>query len=161
MVHNQVLFLKSEKGLSLEIVALGSAVLAGVGIGVKVLFGWIFDKLSILGIAACYVLLAVSIGLAFGVSGVGSMLVFVTVMGTAHAGYIVSGPVLLKHRYGLQNLGLKIGISTLCASIGFGIGPPFMAGMADKYGTYSGAFIIGIAAVLLAAALLLPVRRRL
>jgi sugar phosphate permease len=159
MVQNQVLFLKSEKGLSLDMVKWGAAVLAGVGIGGKILFGWIFDKLSILGIAACYVLVAISVGLTFGVSGVGSMLAFVTLMGTAHAGYIVSGPVLLKYRYGTQNIGLKIGMSTLCASIGFGIGPPFMASMADRSGTYSGAFAIGIAAVLVAAILLLPVRR--
>ena len=123
MVQNQVLFLKSEKGLSLDMVKWGSALLAGVGIGAKTLFGWIFDKLSIAGIVFCYLLLAVAIGLSFSVAGIATMLVFVTFLGIAHAGVIVSGPVLLRQRYGPQSLGKNLGLFTLCSSIGFGCGP--------------------------------------
>jgi MFS family permease len=158
LVHNQVLFLQSEKGLNLEMVAYGAALLAGVGIGAKVFFGWVFDRLSIFGIVICYLLIAVSVGLSFSVYGIASMLLFMTVRGIAHGGLIVAGPVLLKHRYGQQNLGLNLGIFTLCASIGFGFGPPFMANMADKSGSYSGAFALGTAAVLVAAILLYPVK---
>jgi MFS family permease len=160
MVQHQVLFLKSGKGLSLNMVKWGSALLAGVGIGAKAPFGWIFDKLSMAGIAFCYLLLAVSIGLSFSVVGVATMLIFMTVLGIAHGGVIVSGPVLLKNRYGQQNLGLNLGIFTLCASIGFGSGPPLMARMADKSGSYSTAFLLGIAAVLVAAALLYPIIKK-
>jgi hypothetical protein len=83
-----------------------------------------------------------------------------TVRGIAHGGVIVAGPVLLKLRYGTQNLGLNMGIFTLCASIGFGFGPPFMAGMADKSGSYSGAFVLGTASALAAAMLLSLVKPR-
>jgi hypothetical protein len=55
-------------------------------------------------------------------------------------------------------MGLNWGIFTLCASVGFGFGPPLMARMEDKSGSYSGAFIAGVAAVLIAAALLYPVK---
>jgi OFA family oxalate/formate antiporter-like MFS transporter len=158
LVQNQVLFLKSEKGLSLEMVAWGAAVLAGMGIAAKIFFGWVFDRLSILGIVLCYMLLALSVGLSFIVLGVTTMMIFMTVRGIAHGGLIVTGPVLLKHRYGTQNLGLNIGIFTLCASVGFGFGPPLMASMADKSGSYSGAFILGTAAVLAAAIFLYPVK---
>jgi nitrate/nitrite transporter NarK len=154
MVQNQILFLKAEKGLSLDTVKWGAALLAGVGIGAKTLFGWIFDKLSILGIVLCYLFLAVSIGLSFSVAGVATMLVFVTFHGVAHAGVIVSGPILLKQRYGPQNLGMNLGIFTLCTSIGFGSGPPVMARLADKSGSYSGAFALGLAGVIVAAILL-------
>ncbi len=154
LVQNQVLFLQSEKGLSLKMVAWGASLLAGVGIGAKVLFGWVFDRLSITGIVLCYLLLAVSVSLSFSVVGITTMLIFVTVLGIAHGGTIVTGPVLLKHRYGTQNLGLNMGLFALCSSIGFGFGPPFMAGMADRSGSYSGAFAIGVAAVLIAAMLL-------
>jgi hypothetical protein len=65
---------------------------------------------------------------------------------------------LLKLRYGAQNLGLNMGIFTLCASIGFGFGPPFMASMADKSGSYSGVFALGTVATLVAAILLYPVK---
>jgi len=158
VLQNQVLFLESEKGLSLEMVAWGAALLAGVGIAAKVLFGLLFDRLSIFGIVLCYLLLAVSVGLSFTVGGVATMLVFMTVRGIAHGGLIIAGTVLLKHRYGLQNLGVNLGIFMLATSIGFGFCPSFMAGMADKSGSYSGAFALGTAAVFVAAILLFPVK---
>lgn len=158
LVQNQVLFLQSEKGLSLEIVAWGASVLAGVGIGAKILFGWVFDRLSVLGIVLCYFLLAISVGLSFSVMGIATMLIFMTVRGIAHAGLIVSGAILLKHRFGPQSLGLNMGFFTLCASLGFGFAPPLMARMADNSGSYYGAFGMGIAAVLIAATFLYPVK---
>ena len=160
MVQNQILFLKSEKGLSLDMVKWGSALLAGVGIGTKTVSGWIFDKWSTTGIAFYYLLLAVAIGLSFSVAGIATMLIFVTVLGIAHAGVIISGPVLLRQRYGRQNLGLNLGIFTLCASIGFASGPPLMASLADKSGSYSSAFLLGMVAVLLAAILLFLIKRQ-
>jgi MFS family permease len=158
VVQNQVLFLKSEKRLSLDVVGAGSALLAGMGIAAKVFFGWVYDRLSIIGIICCYLLLAVSIGLAFAVTGVLTMFIFVMMVGIGHGGLIVAGPVLLKHRYGPRNLGLNMGIFTLCASLGFGFGPPLMARMADKSGSYSGAFASGIAAIAVAALFLYPVK---
>ncbi len=157
LLQNQVLFLESEKGLTLEMVAWGAALLAGVGILAKILFGLLFDWLSILGIIVCYLLLCLSVGLSFTVGGVATMLMFMTVRGIAHGGLIIAGTVLLKHRYGIQNLGLNLGIFMLATSIGFGFCPSFMAGMADKSGTYSSAFALGTAAVFVAAILLFPV----
>jgi MFS family permease len=158
LVQNQVLFLQLEKGLSLEMVAWGASLLAGIGIGSKIFFGWIFDRLSITGIVLCYLLLALSVGLSFSVIGVSTMLIFMAVRGIAHGGLIVSGAVLLKHRYGPQNLGLNMGIYTLCASIGFGFGPPLMAHMADASGSYNGAFAMGTFVVVAAAIFLCPIK---
>jgi len=160
LIQNQVLFLESEKGMNLGMVAYGASLLAGIGIGAKVLFGLLFDRLSILGIIICYLLLAVSVGLSFTVTGVATMLIFMTVRGIAHGGLIVAGPVLLKHRYGVQNLGVNLGIFMLATSIGFGFCPSFMASMADQSGSYSSAFALGTAAVLVAAVLLIPVKPR-
>jgi OFA family oxalate/formate antiporter-like MFS transporter len=158
MLQNQVLFLESEKGLNLEMVAWGAALLAGVGILAKILFGLLFDRLSILGITICYLLLALSVGLSFTVGGVATMLIFMTVRGIAHGGLIISGTVLLKHRYGVQSLGINLGILMLATSIGFGFCPSFMASMADKSGSYSEAFALGTVAVFVAAILLFPVK---
>jgi OFA family oxalate/formate antiporter-like MFS transporter len=160
LIQNQVLFLQSEKGLNLGMVAWGASLLAGVGIGAKILFGLLFDRLSILGIIICYLLLAVSVGLSFAVAGIATMLIFMTVRGIAHGGLIVAGTVLLKHRYGIQNLGINLGIFLLATSLGFGFCPSFMANMADKSGTYSGAFALGTIAVFVAAILLFPVRTK-
>jgi OFA family oxalate/formate antiporter-like MFS transporter len=158
ILQNQVLFLESEKGLNLEMVAWGAALLAGVGILAKILFGLLFDRLSILGITICYLLLAFSVGLSFTVGGVATMLIFMTVRGVAHGGLIISGTVLLKHRYGAQSLGINLGILMLATSIGFGFCPSFMASMADKSGSYSEAFALGTVAVFVAAILLFPVK---
>lgn len=158
VLQNQVLFLESEKGLTLEMVAWGAALLAGVGILAKLLFGLLFDWLSILGIIICYLLLSLSVGLSFTVGGVATMLVFMTVRGIAHGGLIIAGTVLLKHRYGVQNLGINLGVFLLATSIGFGFCPSFMAAMADRSGSYSEAFALGTAAVLVAAILLFPVK---
>ena len=160
LIQNQVLFLQSEKGLNLGMVAWGASLLAGVGIGAKVFFGQLFDRLSILGIIICYMLLAVSVGLSFAVAGIATMLIFMTVRGIGHGGLIIAGTVLLKHRYGIQNLGINLGIFLLATSIGFGFCPPFMANMADKSGSYSGAFALGTIAVFIAAILLFPIRTK-
>ena len=160
LIQNQVLFLQSEKGLNLGMVAWGASLLAGVGIGAKVFFGLLFDRLSILGIIICYLLLAVSVGLSFTVAEIATMLVFMTVRGIAHGGLIIAGTVLLKHRYGIQNLGINLGIFLLATSLGFGFCPSFMANMADQSGSYSGAFALGTIAVFVAAILLFPVRTK-
>jgi MFS family permease len=160
LLQNQVLFLRDEKGLDLDTVAWGASLLAAIGIGSKILFGWGFDRVSIAGIVFCYALLAVSVGLAFAVTGVATMMLFMTVRGFAHGGLIVDGPVLAKHYYGPQNVGLNIGLFTLCMSVGFGFGPPFLAGLADDSGSYLGGFGIAFVAAAIAALLLYPIKPR-
>jgi MFS family permease len=88
------------------------------------------------------------------------MIVFMAVRGFAHGGLIVDGPVLAKHYYGPQNVGLNIGLFTLCTSVGYGFGPPFLAGMADDSGSYLGGFGIALVAAAIAAILLYPIKPR-
>lgn len=159
-IQNQVLYLKNERGIDLDSVAWASALFAVIGIASKIAFGWVFDRLSIFGIVLCYALIAASSALSITVTTVASMVVFMSVRGVAHGGSIVDGPVLAKHYYGPQNLGLNIGIFTLCTSVGFGTGPVIMAGMADASGSYVGSFILATAAAALATALLWPIKPR-
>jgi len=159
-IVNQVLFLNNEKGLELSAVAWGATLLAAIGVLSKIGFGWVYDKLSITGIVVCYALLAVAAGLSFAVTGVASMLVFMAIRGIAHGGLIVDGPVLAKHYYGPQNLGLNIGIFTFCTSAGYTVGPPLLASLADASGSYMGGFALAIAAALLAVGLLMPIKPR-
>lgn len=160
LLQNQVLFLNNEKSLDLAQVAWATSLLAAIGIGSKVLFGWVFDKWSIAGIAFCYAMLAVSVGLAFAVAGVATMVLFMVVRGFAHGGLIVDGPVLAKHYYGPSNVGLNIGLFSLCTSAGFSVGPAVLAGMADTSGSYLNGFGLAVAASVLAAALLYPIKPR-
>lgn len=159
-LQNQVLFLKNEKNLELNVVAWGASLLAAIGIVSKIAFGWVYDRLSITGIVLCYLLLAISTGLAFTVAGVVTMLIFMSIRGLAHGGLIVDVPVLAKHYYGPENFGLNIGLFTLCMSLGFGFGPDLMARMADDSGTYTGAFAVALVASIVATMLLLPIKPR-
>ena len=159
-IQNQVLFLKNERGIDLGSVAWAAALFAVIGIGSKIAFGWVFDRLSIAGIVLCYVLIAISSALSLAVAGVASMILFMSVRGVAHGGSIVDGPVLAKHYYGPRNLGLNIGIFTLCTSVGFGTGPVVMAQMADASGSYVSAFVLATALSALAALLLWPIKPR-
>ncbi|HKJ73961.1 MAG TPA: MFS transporter [Alphaproteobacteria bacterium] len=159
-IQNQVLFLQNERGINLDSVAWAAALFATIGIVAKVGFGWLYDRLSIVGIVICYALIAISSAFSLAVTGVATMILFMVVRGVAHGGSIVDGPVLAKHYYGPQNLGLNIGIFTLCTSIGFGTGPVVMARMADASGSYIGSFILATAAAALATILLLPIKPR-
>ena len=161
-IQNQVLFLKNERGIDINSVAWAAALFATIGIVSKIAFGWVYDRLSITGIVLCYALIAISSAMSLTVTSVAAMVVFMSVRGVAHGGSIVDGPVLAKHYYGPKNLGLNIGIFTLCTSIGFGTGPTLMAHMADVSASksYIGAFILATAAAALATVLLIPVKPR-
>jgi MFS family permease len=159
-IQNQVLFLKIERGIDIGAVAWAAALFATIGIVSKIAFGWVYDRLSIMGIVLCYALIAVSSAMSIAVTSVGAMVLFMSVRGVAHGGSIVDGPVLAKHYYGPSNLGLNIGIFTLCTSIGFGTGPTVMAIMADQSSSYVGAFLVATAAAALATVLLLPIKPR-
>lgn len=159
MTQNHVLFLRME-GITINQAAWGSSLFALMGLVGKVVWGWIYDKRSVRGIQLTYLMLVVAIMLAFPVAGVMSMAVFMSMRGFAHGGLIVDVPVLTKHYYGPQNIGLNMGIMTMIMNLGFAIGPPLLARFADTQGTYDNGFIVYALVALFAAALLIPIRPR-
>jgi MFS family permease len=160
LLQNQVLFLKNDRGLSLESVAWATSLLAGLGVVAKIAFGWLYDRWSIRGIVLCYALLCCSVLLTFTVVGTASMLLFVAIRGLAHGGLIVDVPVLTKHYYGPENLGLNLGLFTLVINLGYAVGPPVLAGFADRTGSYVMGFSVALVVAMVATLLLVPVRPR-
>src|SRR5690606_19264277 len=99
--------------------------------------GWFYDRFSIRGIALFYLLLGVSVLLALPVAGVGSLLLFIVVRGIAHGGLIVDVPILTKHYFGMERIGMTIGIMSVCVNLGYAAGPPIFGWLADTYGSFS------------------------
>jgi MFS family permease len=158
MLQNQILFLQMDKGLDLTAVAWATSMLAAIGVFSKVGFGWFYDHYSIRGIMICYVLLAVSVLLALPVAGITSMVVFMVVRGFVHGGLIVEVPVLTKHYYGHENLGLNMGILAAFMQLGMAFGPPMLGASYDYFGSYTAGFSIAAIMALIASALLAPVK---
>lgn len=96
------LFVERQANLGAYMAALGFTiviVLSGLG---KILFGWVFDRFSSKGVAACWALCGVAVLLAFPVSGFATFVLFTFVRGLSHGGVVVQAPVLARHLYGVK-----------------------------------------------------------
>lgn len=150
LMQNYVNFLRVDKGLDLrETISWAGTLLAIVGVVAKIGSGWIYDRFSIRGIAYFYLLLGISLFLGLPVAGTLSLLLFIVVRGVAHGGLIVDVPILTKHYFGTERMGMTIGIMSVCVNLGFAAGPPLFGWFADTYGNFStGIIVFGSAATL-------------
>src|SRR5690606_20938109 len=62
---------------------------------------------------------------------------FIVVRGIAHGGLIVDVPILTKHYFGIERIGMTMGIMGVCVNLGFAAGPPVFGWLADVYGSFS------------------------
>ena len=162
LMQNTVQFLRVDKGMDMgTTIAWAASLIAIVGVLAKIGSGWFYDQYSIRGIMYFYVLLSISIFLGLPVAGAASLLLFVLVRGVAHGGMIVDVPILTRHYFGMERIGLTMGIMSVCVNLGFAAGPPVFGWLADVNG---GSFTVGmivygcVAAV--ATLTLLPVKPR-
>ena len=161
LMQNYVSFLRFDKGMDLRAtISWAGSLLAVIGVVAKVGSGWFYDRFSIRGIAFFYFLLAASVFLGLPVAGIGSLLLFITVRGIAHGGLIVDVPILTKHYFGMERIGLTMGIMAVCVNLGFAVGPPVFGLLADIFGSFSvGMIIYGVIASI-ATLTLLPIKPR-
>jgi OFA family oxalate/formate antiporter-like MFS transporter len=137
LMQNYVNFLRVDKGMDLRTtISWAGSLLAVIGVLAKVGSGWFYDRFSIRGIACFYLLLGVSLFLGLPVAGVGSLLLFIVVRGIAHGGLIVDVPILTKHYFGIERIGMTIGIMSVFVNLGFAAGPPVFGWLADQYGSF-------------------------
>jgi MFS family permease len=161
LMQNYVSFLRFDKGMDLgTTISWAGALLAVIGVVAKIGSGWFFDRYSIRGITAFWLLLAISIFLGLPVTGVATLLLFIITRGIAHGGMIVDAPVLSRHYFGLERIGLTMGIVELCVNLGFAAGPPIFGWFADTYGNFSIGLVVYGCVALVGTALLLPVKPR-
>ncbi len=152
-----VLYLDKDVGLGRSAAAGVLSAVFFVSIAGKLGFGWVYDKLSIKGIMACYALMAVSVVLLFQAQVVFMLVLFGLTRGLSHGGAIVDIPVMAKHCFGPQALGKSIGVLTAFVTLGFAAGPPIVGYLYDTQGSYQTAFLLLIAVSIAAGLALLGV----
>jgi MFS family permease len=161
LTQNHVLFLRNDRGItSPNTIALATTLFALIGMIAKVGSGWVFDRYSIRGIAFFYLLLGISIFLALPVSGIATVLLFITIRGIAHGGMIVDVPILTRHYFGMERIGMTMGVMAVCVNLGFAAGPPVLGLLADTYGNFTIGMIIYGCVGCVAALTLLPIQPR-
>jgi len=154
--QNTVQFLIHDKGMNINKIAWATSLIAVLGIIAKIGSGWFYDRTSIRGIRFFYVLLAVSTWLILPVAGPLTLTVFIVTRGMAHGGMIVDVPILTRHYFGLERLGLTIGIMSVADNLGYAAGPPLLGWLADiNHGSFvNGMLIYGAVAAVAVVSLL-------
>ncbi len=120
----------------------------------RLFFGWLFDRYSIVGVAFCLFIAALSVVSTLYIVGPISLFVFVLLRGMAHGGTLVDIPVLAKHLFGSLTLAQMIGTLTAIYNLGMALGPAFSGWYFDSYGSYFWCFMLCFALQLFAALLL-------
>ncbi len=157
-IQHQVLYLEFDLGLSPAYVAAGVSAMGLIGIGARVAVGWVFDKLSARGVSLMYLTLAGAAAVALFAANPVIFSVFVVLRAVGHAAVLLDSAVLSKHVFGLQNMGLLLGIYTAFVAFGFSVGPWLVGRVYSMTGSYAVPFTLCIGLALFAAAVLLPVR---
>lgn len=148
MFDHTALFLERDKELGPQLAAIGFSILMLTSLIGRVGFGWLFDRLSMKGIAICWWLITLGVVLAFPVSGLTTLVLFTVVRGLSHGGYLVDIPVLAKHNFGTRSLSHLMALFTVSSVAGGAIGPVTMGYVHDLTGSYYPAFygMIGLGA---------------
>jgi MFS family permease len=146
--QNTVQFLVHNKGMNINKIAWAASLIAVLGVCAKIASGWFYDQTSIRGIRFFYVLLALSTWLILPVAGPLTLTLFIVTRGMAHGGMIVDVPILTRHYFGPERLGLTIGIMSVAVNLGFAAGPPLLGWLADiNHGSFvHGMWIYGAVA---------------
>ena len=157
-IQHQVLYLEFDLGLSPAYVAAGVSAMGLIGIAARVAVGWVFDKLSARGVSLMYLTLAGAAAVAMSAANPIIFSLFVVLRAVGHAAVLLDSAVLSKHVFGLQNLGLLLGIYTAFVAFGFSVGPWLVGRVYTMTGSYTVPFALCVGLAFFAAAVLLPVR---
>lgn len=157
-IQHQVLFLEVDLGFNPQYVANSIAIIGVIGFAARPLIGGFYDLLSSRGVSISYLCLVIASGLALFVVNPIVFMMFVVFRAFAHSAVLLDTTVLAKHTFGVDNLGLLLGIYTGAVNLGFMAGPWVVARMYDVSGSYSSAFVLCVFISIFAAAILLPLK---
>ena len=160
MMQNYVSFLRLDRGMNWREFAWLVSLVGIVAIASKIASGWFYDRFSIPGIRFFYFLLGISVILALPVAGVFTLTLFLLVRNIAHGGMIVEAPILTKHYLGPRNLGMTIGLVSVCVNLGFAVGPPVLGWLYDVNGNYTMGLVIYSGIAILGGFFLMPLKPR-
>jgi sugar phosphate permease len=149
-----------EQGFSNQLAStiLGSAV--GVSILGRIITGYLSDKMPVKYVAVLFFLLHTAglLVLILPTTPI-SLLAFIAIFGLAMGGLFVLEPLVIREYFGLGSFGAIYGGLWAFETLGWAAGPYVTGYIFDMTGNYNLAFIIFISVSLLAAALMMIVRR--
>ncbi|HIG45428.1 MAG TPA: hypothetical protein EYQ20_03010 [candidate division Zixibacteria bacterium] len=134
ITQNMTLFMGADLGFALQLVALATGGSLLIGLFSKVFFGWLVGLASLKGISICYVIIALSIALAFGIQGFITLMIFQLSRGFAHSGILIETPILEKHIFSPFHLGKVIGTFSAIAAVGLTFRPITVAKLCQMTG---------------------------
>lgn len=154
-----VIPLFEDRGISPQLAATILALATGVSIVGRVAAGYIADMVSAKYVTVfCFLLQLVGLILLLEAGSMALIWAFVVVFGLAMGGMFALEPLLVSRYFGLASFGAIYGGLWAFVSLGFAAGPPLAGYIFDVTGSYDLAFILFIAATLLAVALILFVK---
>ena len=159
-IQHQVLYLREDLGLGATLVASAISLMGLVAFPSRPLVGALFDRYSNRGVAASYILLGAACILALAAINPVVLMMFVVFRAVAHSAVLLDTLVLTKHTFGLQHIGLLLGVYTAAVNLGFAAGPPVVARLHAMSGSYALPFIVCALVAVFAAIIVLPVKPR-
>jgi MFS family permease len=120
----------------------------------KVVMGFVADRLTARrALVLCFLIQAVGLSIVFGAARVGIIFVFVPIYGMSIAAPLMLLPLLTAESLGIKRYGLLSGLAGLAQTFGAMIGPIVAGRIFDITRSYSFAFELSIAGMIIGAAL--------
>lgn len=157
-IQHQVMYLQLDLGFAAGYVAAGVSLMGLIGVIARPLVGAIFDRFSARGVSTLYLSLAGASLVAVAITNPALFAAFVVLRAVGHAAVLLDSAVLSKHVFGLENIGLLLGVYTAFVAVGFALGPWMMGRLYGLSGSYLLPFTICAVLAVFAALVLLPVR---
>jgi len=154
--HQVLMF--NDAGISTEVAALAIGAIGLLSMPGRILAGGVLDKSSNKGLAFLYTSLSAAAILALMLVNPMAFYAFIILRALAHASVMIDGPVIARHCYGTQHLGVLLGLFTAMANLGSATGPWLMGRMFDSSRSYESALILFILLPLVSALLIWQVR---
>jgi OFA family oxalate/formate antiporter-like MFS transporter len=136
------------------LVVIGIATILG-----RFVVGWLSDTIGRKpALAICLFFQAAAVFSLMGIGGVGAFYAFAAVFGLAYGGVVTQLPLIAGELFGLHSIGAIVGLEMLGTSLGGAIGPILGGFVFDVTQSYYIAFLAGAIGLLIAMALILPLK---
>jgi MFS family permease len=158
MLH-QVPYAK-DQGISKDWAALSVTVVGLTSLVGRFAFGWLSDRTRDRrrALIPAFVMLLVSLVVLAFTRSTATLMVFAAVYGLGYAGYGPVIPALTADLFGVENMGTVFGAITAGGALGGAAGPVITGAIFDWTGSYTWAWVLDMACVLVSIVLIMRIR---
>lgn len=158
MLH-QVPYAK-DHGISKNWAALSVTVVGLTSLVGRFAFGWLSDRVSDRrkALIPAFVMLLISLVVLAFTRNTVTLMIFAAIYGLGYAGYGPVIPALTADLFGVENMGTVFGAITSGGALGGAVGPVITGVIFDWTGTYTWAWIVDMACVLVSIVLIMKIK---